>query len=65
MVLTFEEFSMKMWWPIVGVVVLVLSADLGSPVRGAAEQEPHWITNYDQAKAEARRSGKPIFLVFR
>ena len=24
-----------------------------------------WHTNYDDARAEARRTGKPIFLVFR
>jgi hypothetical protein len=40
---------------------------------GAAEAQPRkleparlgWHTDYDAAKAEARRTGKPIFLVFR
>lgn len=40
---------------------------------GVAEAQPRkleparlgWHTDYDAARAEARRTGKPIFLVFR
>jgi hypothetical protein len=43
-----------------GMVFLAL-ASAGAPEKTA----PCWLTNYDQARAAARRSGKPIFLVFR
>jgi hypothetical protein len=36
----------------------------GEPVT-AADDGPAWITDFAQARAAARASGKPIFLVFR
>jgi hypothetical protein len=27
--------------------------------------EPHWLTNYEEARRLARATGKPIFVVFR
>ncbi len=43
----------------VGVVMFLVVAGEASAQKG------NWLTNYDAAKAAARRSGKPIFLVFR
>jgi hypothetical protein len=51
---------------VIGAVVLCEFA-LGSeaipptPVEGKVQ----WVYDYDQAKAEARRSGRPLFIVFR
>lgn len=47
-------------WPIAVLFALGLSA-----CAPAAEKEAAWLTDYDKAKAAARASGKPIFLVFR
>jgi len=30
-----------------------------------AAEEPHWLTNYQEALRTARTTGKPIFVVFR
>jgi hypothetical protein len=30
-----------------------------------AKKAPGWLASYEQAKAQARQSGRPIFLVFR
>ena len=30
-----------------------------------AAEAPRWLTDYEQARKEARASGKPIFVVFR
>jgi hypothetical protein len=30
-----------------------------------AADAPHWFTDYDQARKEARAANKPIFVVFR
>ena len=57
-----------MWWRIsallgVGMIVLVGSAGQLAPAGGI---EPSaWQTDYPAAKAAARQSGKPIFVVFR
>jgi hypothetical protein len=45
-------------WPIAATFALALSTP-------AVATEATWITDYAQAKAAARASGKPIFLVFR
>ena len=37
---------------------------VGQPVSEAA-RKAGWHTDYQAAKAEARRSGKPLFVVFR
>jgi hypothetical protein len=48
-----------------GLIVLLLS-DAPAPAQtGQAAAKFGWHTDYDTAKAEARRTGKPIFLVFR
>ena len=49
-----------------GVAVLILAgvADAQTP-RKADPAKYGWHTDYDAAKAEAKRTGKPIFLVFR
>jgi hypothetical protein len=41
----------------------VLSVLAAGPV-GAAEA-PRWLTDYEQARAIARREKKPLFVVFR
>jgi hypothetical protein len=35
------------------------------PVGAAPPSKPLWHTDYDQAKQIARRTGKPLFVVFR
>lgn len=45
------------------VLLLTAAAAPGQPDRAAVRHG--WHTDYDAAKAEARRTGKPIFLVFR
>jgi hypothetical protein len=51
---------------------LVLFVAFGVATAAHAQQRPSqfmakygWLNNLDQAKAEARKTGKPIFLVFR
>jgi hypothetical protein len=46
-------------WLLAGVLGVALGASPGES-RGAA-----WLTDYEQARAEARRTGKPILLIFR
>jgi hypothetical protein len=50
--------------------VMVLPALLLTPLAAAAEPKVEakkhgWHTDYAAARAEAKRTGKPIFLVFR
>lgn len=45
------------------VVLAVLSVH--APVGRADPARFGWYTDYDAARTEARRTGKPIFLVFR
>ena len=47
-------------WPVAALLALGLAAP--AP---AADGAANWITDYDKARAAARASGKPIFLVFR
>ncbi len=46
-------------WPIAALLALNLVA----PV--ADDKRTNWITDYGKARAAARASSKPIFLVFR
>lgn len=50
---------------LVGSLALILSAAAAPAQTGKAAAKHGWLTDYDAAKAEARRTGKPIFLVFR
>ena len=45
--------------------VLLAGAAVWLPGAGAADDGPRWINDYAAARAAARASGKPIFLVFR
>ena len=47
-----------------GLLILPLAA-VAPAQTGKAAAKFGWHTDYDAAKAEARRTGKPIFLVFR
>jgi hypothetical protein len=41
---------------------------MASPVLSAGKPDPRkfgWFENYGAARAEAKRSGKPLFVVFR
>jgi hypothetical protein len=41
---------------------------IASPVMGAGKPDPRkygWMESYSAAKAEAKRTGKPLFVVFR
>lgn len=42
-----------------------LIATLLTPTIAFAEEAVGWITSYEEAVEEARRTGKPIFLEFR
>jgi opacity protein-like surface antigen len=49
-----------------GCAVLLMSASAanGQPGKGSANKFG-WYGDYNAAKAEAKRTGKPMFLVFR
>jgi len=51
-------------WLIAGTLgaVLLLS---GKDAAGGPPNPPGWFTDYAKAKATARQSGKPLFVVFR
>jgi hypothetical protein len=49
---------------LIGGVLLAGAAWL-APQATAADDGPHWIADYAEARAAARAGGKPIFLVFR
>jgi len=38
---------------------------LGAGVRAPAQAGPNWLTDVSQARAAARREGKPLFAMFR
>jgi hypothetical protein len=48
-----------------GLVALLLANTAAPAQTGKEAAKLGWHTDYDAAKAEARRTGKPIFLVFR
>ena len=56
-------------WPATMAVRWLCSAALAlaalAHIPARAEQAVTWIESYDEALAEARRTGKPIFLEFR
>jgi len=45
--------------------VLLAGATAWLTGAGAADDGPRWINDFAEARAAARASGKPIFLVFR
>ena len=55
------------FWLIAGTLgaVVFLSGDSGKDAAGGPPNPPGWFTDYAKAKAAARQSGKPLFLVFR
>jgi hypothetical protein len=53
---------MSKWWKgIAGLCCLGLPAGAGE----AGRTEWRWLGDYEEARREARASGKPIFVVFR
>jgi hypothetical protein len=49
-----------------GLGLLMLSVgDVTGPATGQQKAAPGWLSDYAAARAAARKSGKPIFLVFR
>lgn len=46
-----------------GLAALTIAAQVRMPAR--AQTEPTWRTDYAVAAAEARQSGKPLFVAFR
>jgi hypothetical protein len=44
---------------------LAIATLLAGGVGVGAAKAPTWLTDYEQARAEARRTGKPILLIFR
>jgi hypothetical protein len=51
-------------WLIPGVVCLG-AAGPASAQRGRDPQHPRWFADYELARAEAKASNRPMFLVFR
>ncbi len=47
------------------LVVLLCSTSIASAQGKGGANKNGWYSDYSSAKAEARRTGKPIFLVFR
>jgi hypothetical protein len=45
--------------------LLALAAGTSRQSTAVAQAEPAWMSDYAAAQAAARRSGKPVFLVFR
>jgi hypothetical protein len=54
-------------WLIAGTLgaAVLLSGDSGQEAAGGSPNPPGWDTDYEKAKAVARQSGKPLFVVFR
>jgi hypothetical protein len=54
-------------WLIVGLVGLGTAALAGPAPGGGADAgpAPRWFADYAAARAAARQSGKPLFVVFR
>ena len=51
-----------------GILVLILTHSVEAQFGGRGQREAReygWLTNYRAAKDEARKSGKPIMVVFR
>lgn len=48
-----------------GAAVCVMVGGLLLPGAASAKQAVNWIESYEEAMAEGRRTGKPIFLEFR
>ena len=54
-------------WKLAGTAALGMAA-LGSVSGGISAQSPtevRWLSDFEQASAESRRSGKPLFVAFR
>ena len=47
---------------LVGLLILTGTVGVGGQLD---REQSNWLTDYDQALAVARRSGRPIFVVFR
>jgi hypothetical protein len=53
-------------WLIAGTLgAVILPCNLGKDADGGPPNPPGWFTDYAKAKAVARQSGKPLFVVFR
>jgi hypothetical protein len=48
-----------------GLFAFLALAPMPSPAKAAPPPKPLWYTNYGQAIEIARRTGKPLFIVFR
>lgn len=51
-------------WPVLTCVSLTLLSCAGDRLQVSADK-PTWHSDYPQALAEAKRTGKPLFVVFR
>jgi hypothetical protein len=49
----------------IAVSLLILTGTIGAVGGQLDREQSNWLTDYDQALAVARRSGRPIFVVFR
>ena len=56
---------MNRWARSGALAVSAAALIFGSTTHLAAQANAPWIKDYNQARAEAKRTGKPMFLVFR
>ncbi|MBI3944292.1 MAG: hypothetical protein HY321_00055 [Armatimonadetes bacterium] len=54
-------------WKLAGALALGCAGLLAGAVldRPVGAQDAVWLTNYEEARAAARKEGKPLFVVFR
>jgi hypothetical protein len=53
------------WWLIGAVLGLGLTVSAGPEAKPPDRPGGGWFKDYDKAKAVARQTGKPLFVVFR
>ena len=60
---------MKSWWVgsalALGLGAVIGGASLDGPVLAQMQPEAQWLSDYEAARAMARQTGKPLFVVFR
>ena len=66
-VLIARRIIMRWWipWSLLGLGVLAADGVAAGQPPAQAVQQAGWFTDYQAARAAARSSGKPLFVVFR
>ncbi len=56
------------WWltgSTIGLILLAFGSKAAGQLPAQAAKQTGWFTDYEAARAAARSSGKPLFVVFR